>query len=184
MEKTEFIGQIQIKTDAIRITDPCYERGTWCCGYIDDTKTGTWEVSIKTIDSSVGELHMYHVDIKKETLKKSHWIEQEFTIGVDSGQCVVIDDDIYPIGDTGEYGELDTFYGKCCDLIDNDGIGLMDRGVVCSSGYGDGTYTCYTLEEKGKTVGVKVIFIEHENYENIDEDVDYLNYEDDEDEDE
>lgn len=172
MKNTDFIGQFKVQTNVIRVTDPSYDRGTWCAGCIEDVKTGTWEARIKTIDDRVGELHAYHVDIKKETTKKPHWIEQEFEVGVDSGQCGFFEDDIYPVGDTGEYGDEDTFYGQCCELTEENGVGLMDRGVVCSSGYGDGSYTSYTLEEKGKVVGVKIIFIDEsgDDYEGNEDD--------------
>jgi len=179
MKNTNFIGQFKTKSNVIRVTDPCYERGTWCAGCIEDAKIGTWEVRINTFSDRIAELHAYHVDIKNDTIKNSSWTEQDFEVGVDSGQCGIFDDDIYPFGETGEYGDDNTFYGKCCNLSMN-GVGVMDFGVVSSSGYGDGSYVCYTLEEKGQTVGIKVIFIENDYEDDYDEQDDYEDdYEDD-----
>jgi len=147
----------------MRVSDPCYERDTWSAGTIEDVKNGEWEAHIKTIGKRVAELSAYHTDIKPSTLKKLKWFEQDFEVGVDSGQCGLFDDKFYPEGETGEYGD-NSFYGKCCSLtLKNGGVGVLDFGVVSSSGYGDGAYICSTLEEKREIVGVKIVFIEEEN---------------------
>jgi len=169
MKNINFIGQFEIKKNIVRIIDPCYDRNTWRSGCINDVKTGIWEIRIKNINKRVGEIHVYHVDIKKDTIKKPHWIEQDFEIGVDSSLCGIFDDNIYPYEETDKYNEDDTFYEKCCDLTMG-GVGVMDGGVVCASGYGDGSYMCYTLEEKGQTVGIKVVFIDDENEDDYEDD--------------
>lgn len=168
----EPIGQFEIKSGAMRITDPCYERGTWCAGTIDEVKNGVWEAFIKaeSYDGRVKELTAFHSDISSKILKDSNWIEQSIDVGVDSGQAGMFDDEMYPEGETGEYGEDDTFYGKCCEITLNNLAGTLPFGVVSSSGYGDGSYTCYTLEDKDNIVGIKIEFIG--DYDE-DDDIDY-----------
>lgn len=36
---------------------------------------------------------------------------------------------------------------------------VKDKGVVTSSGYGDGSYNCYTASQNGLIVGIKIIYI-------------------------
>lgn len=158
----EFVGQFKVKSHKLRISDPCYDKKTWCAGVIDEVKNGTWESYVKVNDDNrVSELMAFHKDITKSTLKNDNWIEQDIDVGVDSGQCGIFDEDSYPEGKTGEYNDVNSFYGKCCKITSSD-YGSIDFGVISSSGYGDGSYVSYILEEKDEVVGVKIIFIEDE----------------------
>ena len=168
MKDNEFIGLFKVQSNKLRISDPCYDKDSWFTGLIDDIRKGDWEVHVKTINNRVAELSAYHTNIKRTTLKKSKWVEQDIEIGIDSGQCIICDDEFYPKEDKGSYDDDNSFYGKCCNLTHkNGGVGVLDFGVVSSTGYGDGTYTCLVLEEKNEVVGVKVLFIEEEDDENL-----------------
>lgn len=174
MKNADFIGHFKVGSNKLRVSDPCYDKETWCAGTIEDVKNGEWEAHIKTINNRVAELSAYHTNIKKDTLKKLKWFEQEIEVGVDSGQCGIFDDSFYP-EDKNVDDEDNKFYNKCCNLtLKGVGVGVLDFGVVSSSGWGDGTYACYTLEEKKEVVGVKVVFMEEEM-----EDEDYDDNEDD-----
>lgn len=41
----EFIdlGEFEMTSPVMRVSDPCYERDVWCCGTVDHCKLGTWE---------------------------------------------------------------------------------------------------------------------------------------------
>lgn len=178
LDDFEPIGQFEIKSGSVRVTDPCYERGTWCAGTIDEVKNGVWEAFIKmdSYDGRVAELAVFHKDIPNKLVKDSNWLEQGIDVGVDSGQAGVFDDELYPEGETGEYGDEDSFYGKCCQLTIDKGSGTLSFGAVSRSGYGDGSYICYTIEDKDNIVGIKIVFVDE-----YDEDEDYDEYDDNED---
>jgi len=179
MINSEFIGQFEVQSDKLRVTDPCYDKGTWCSGLIEDVKPGLWDANVKTMNNRVAELIAYHTNVKSIDSKKNKWEEQEFEIGVDSGQCGIFEDKFYPDGETGDFNDDSSFYGKCCNLtLNKGGVGVLDFGVVSTSGWGDGTYFCYTIEEKGIVVGVKVVFMEDESedYDFIDDYSDYDDY--------
>jgi hypothetical protein len=169
----DYVGQFPILSGKVRVTDPCYERDTWCAGVIEDVKKGAWEAYIRTERkySRVIELMAFHKDIDNNTFKKSSWITQDADIGVDSGQCGIFDDKYYP-EKTGEYDDENSFYYKCCLATENE-AGVVDYGVVSRSGFGDGSYVCYTLENKERVVGIKIIFIEENDDEEDDMDNDY-----------
>ena len=181
--EVEHVGQFNVQSGNLRITDPCYKRDTWCAGVISDVKNGVWESHIK-MDDSVAELIAYHKDIKSTTLRIAKWKEQGIDVGVDSGQCGIFDADLYPEGETGNFDGKGSFYDKCCRLTTGGhDAGVLDFGVVSRSGYGDGSYTCYTLEDVNGVVGVKIVFIDENDVEDefdYDRDEDGYNYRDDE----
>jgi len=52
------------------------------------------------------------------------------------------------------------WYNLCYNItMSRDGAGVLDGGAVSESGYGDGVYACYKLEENGEIVAVKVVFV-------------------------
>lgn len=164
----EMIGSFEIQSGRVRVSDPCYEKDTWCAGTIDNVENGNWEAYIKFDKKIVSELIAIFDDISKEVLKTSNWIEEDIEVGIDSGQCGIFDDKFYPEGKTGEYGDEDTFYGQCCDITTN-GAGVLDFGAVSVSGWGDGSYNCYVLKDKKNIVGIKIAFIEEYETDNFDD---------------
>jgi len=102
----------------MRVTDPCYTVGVWCAGVLENVLPGTWlaEKYIATAAETgwgdrIKELRVFH-----EQFPHTAAIElTDIDVGVDSGQAGFFDDSEYPRGDTtGEYGDLNTFYGKVC----------------------------------------------------------------------
>jgi hypothetical protein len=164
----EKIGSFEIQSGMIRVSDPCYEKYTWCAGTIEKVKNGNWEAYVKYNKNRVSELIAIYDDISKDVLKKSNWLEEDVEIGVDSGQCGIFDLKFYP--DT----EDEEFYEECCNLTNNM-AGVLDFGAVSRTGWGDGSYVCYTLNDK-EVVGVKVVFIDE--YETDDYSDDYMEYDD------
>jgi len=108
-----------LTSDQLRVTDPCYTKGTWCAGVLENVLPGKW-IAEKVVASDadtggwgdrIAELCIWHGDYigKVDAHEKTN-----IDVGVDSGQAGFFDESQYPEGETGEYGELDTFYGKVC----------------------------------------------------------------------
>jgi len=111
------------------------------------------------------------IEQAKTILSEEKWKNTNIEVGVDSGQCGIFQDSKYPEGDTGEWGEKDSFYGKCCELtLGNENGGVLDFGIVSSSGYGDGSYDCLIFSSNDKISAIRIIFISDENIEDEDED--------------
>lgn len=92
----------------------------------------------------------------------------------DSGQAGFFCDSIYPKGETGEFGDKETFYGVACDatLETEHSAGIIfNKGFLSSSGFGDGGYNLYLhkTNDTGEVIGAKIVFIgdedEEEDYE-------------------
>lgn len=148
------------------VSDPCYTLPTWCQARINNVLPGDYKTDVFTTDETNGwgERCSHMVAIHEDYLNKKDfiWEDSNEDIGVDSGQAGIFCSSIYPEGEsTGEYGNLKTFYGQCCDLTRTSkscGI-IKNRGVVSSSGFGDGSYKLYLAKESnGYVIGFVVDF--------------------------
>lgn len=109
----------EMKSGKMRVTDPCYDKKTWCSGVIENVLSGVWFAENIILDNEQtngwgnrnGELIVWHKDYDPSAIIELTSID----VGVDSGQAGFFDDEEYPTGDTGEYGNTDTFYGKICE---------------------------------------------------------------------
>ena len=168
------LGEFEIKSGEVIVSDPCYAIGTWCQGLVRNVKNGTWVADVACLEESGRNafLVVHHKDYIMPM--GTVWEQLDFDIGVDSGQAGFYDyagykkDDSVPgsikntLGfDLNEPGEK--FYAFNCDLTlktEHD-AGVLPTGAVASSGYGDGSYTVSVVkDEEGKVVAMEVIFID------------------------
>jgi hypothetical protein len=82
-------------------------------------------------------------------------------IGIDSGQCGIFDDTIYPADkkSRGKFDDKGSFYGECCQITlskEKGGIMKNCKGLVSSSGFGDGIYDCCDQGYKGERIALMV----------------------------
>jgi hypothetical protein len=195
--KLESVGVLFAPTGILRVTDPCYQRGTWCCGQIEVEPGTHWNVFASRYNDPMGwgnrVASLLIVRSDREVARHPWFValpqECDFEVGVDSGQAGFFDDGSYPHGETGEYADLDTFYGKACaatheelppvkvkdeaysKLLGRDffrieqrsrmSAGMVgDTGAVAASGYGDGSYTCYVWRDStGRIWAAEIVFI-------------------------
>jgi hypothetical protein len=141
------------------VSDPCYKRGTWCQGVVDNVLPGKWNASVE-YDADEGRVASLRAE--HSTAKAEYNVLGNFEVGVDSGQAGIFDEAFYPQDNCGEYKDETSFYGKCCKATSGDdqaGI-IDDMGAVSSSGYGDGGYECLLgFDKDNKVVSVIIGFI-------------------------
>ncbi len=172
-------GEFEITNGRMMVSDPCYERGTWCHGILENVKNGTWEAFAHFEDfecSGPGGIRVKALSAKHKATEIKWNFKRgtaPFEVGVDSGQAGFFNEALYPQGEPGEYMDLTTFYGRACAATNwDDGrqFGTVAEGVVSSSGFGDGSYTCvYAVDEAGQVVAVEIEFIADEDEEDYDE---------------
>ena len=162
------IGEFTVESGRIRVTDPCYEPDTWCAYVIDDAKKGLWTAKLSYMEGRVSELRINH--FSHSTVEPA--AKTDAQIGVDSGQAGFYDDAFFVENHGGEYGELDTFYGKNCNATIEHDTGIIEEcGVVSSSGWGDGVYDLYVARDKdGLVIAAKIVFLYDEEDEDEEED--------------
>ena len=155
------LGGFEMTSQTMRVSDPCYDRDVWCCGTFGKCKTGTWEAGVLKTDMGV-------IRQRKVYQMKDGWLEQPIDVGVDSGQAGFYDEAFYQDNSIfkgmpepeHDYGDL--WYNHACDItLSEMSAGVMPYGVVSSSGFGDGSYVCYTHKgSDGEIDFAFVIFID------------------------
>lgn len=160
-----YVGEIRLD-GKVDITDPCYDKGTWCrmttecepgyyTGYAYISDEGEW-------GKRIAELSIYKNDVKVEP------DDMEFidTIGVDAGLAGFF-------RDKPDYGEgwmdflVESGVFKNKEKYDYDkNTYAIDYGIFSESGYGDGCYAVYANETRS---AFTIVFIEDEEDEEVDE---------------
>lgn len=85
-------------SDKVVVSDPCYERGTWCMGIIENVKKGKWRTFVEYYDDGkwgtrVKNLIVSHNRATPTRIRRA----MDFEVGVDSGCAGVFCDSIYPM---------------------------------------------------------------------------------------
>lgn len=162
------IGQFEIKSGRVMVSDPCYDLDTWCQGSLSNVYVGEWNAFVKKTDEGLWGYRCSELIALKDGLNVDTIVIEEKTdihVGVDSGQAGIFDVDIYK-DDASVLVETnfmpdDPWYSLCCDLTLKDpGAGVINGGVVSRSGLGDGGYNCYIVkDELNVIIGIKIVFI-------------------------
>lgn len=178
----EPVGEFEITNGKMLVSDPCYERGTWCHGVLENVKNGTWEAHAYIEDygrSLLGGTRVKALAVKHKGTDLGWGFQErvaDFEVGVDSGQAGFFNEELYPRGEPGEYGDMQTFYGRACAQTHDEEnphqrAGTIKEGVISSSGWGDGGYACtYVKDKDGQIVAARIDFITDEEDEDENED--------------
>lgn len=184
-EKQIKLGSFEVVSNQVRVSDPCYNLDTWCAGTINKVKRGTWVARvIKSDEGSWGNrcaiLVAHHKD-HPVSFDSINFAIENIKVGVDSGQAGIFDiqhfRDDNVAKDVEKYMEEDEqictdepWYSLCCDrTLDGDGAGVIPFGCVSSSGFGDGSYDCFTIETNNEITAIKIEFINENEEEEIEE---------------
>jgi hypothetical protein len=156
----------EITSGKILVSDPCYDKPTWCTATLDNVRNGTWEYSVEEIDE--GRIASLEANYVSAGVILSDWEKIDQTIGVDSGQAGIFDYAQDP-EQPGEYEEPG-FYRDCCSAtLGDEGYGTVKFGCVSSSGYGDGGYDCFVKRsDKGEILAVRLEFITEYEEDDVD----------------
>lgn len=161
--KFKTVGTLDITADEIDITDPCYDKDTWCRtrkpivpGHYDcyagkgKNSWGTRVYSLILLAKGLG-------------LDDDLDVESVGTIGVDAGMAGFFEN-------KPDYSDDD--WGKVCNYVFKDfgskrskKYWLVDKhsplrckGFFSESGIGDGEYVVYQIKKADKIVGYKLEF--------------------------
>jgi hypothetical protein len=115
---------------------------------------------------------------KSDDLQRGPWEMAPFYVGIDTGQCLVMDSKAAPKHDPqqGDASNPHTFYGSVGVVCDTNTLVLPSQtGVACRSGYGDGIYDVLIRREvKSQLVtDVNVLFITERLLEQVGQNDEY-----------
>lgn len=172
-EEIEDLGTFSQVSSTMLVTDPCYEKGTWCTGEFE-ALTGTWHARVVRRDDTHSGMRnailiIAHDSVALDSLNLANlleWEELDNSIGVDSGQAGFFDKNQYPQDpDTQpENSSTQTWYERVCDITledeaGNAGIAPDEFGVVSQTFWGDGGYPCFVMRnEAGQVMASVMVF--------------------------
>lgn len=133
--------------DVVTVTDPCYDRGTWCTKEVSGLKEGRYVASPSV--ERPEKFKIVHEDFLEKTLEKEYIGE----IGVDSGMAGFFVDK--PDYKTTEEWEA---FLKDNNVLGNRGAFRCGSGVFSDTYWGDGSYRTYALWYGNKKVGLMIDF--------------------------
>jgi len=178
-KQTKYLGDFQIESGKVFVSDPCYDLDTWCAKVVENVKNGTWLAKVETMQTwgeRVSKLVCYHQSIGYPERLLFEKVEAD--IGVDSGQAGIFDlnhfkKDSDVDGLPRESKEIirkeEPWYSYCCDRTLSKMAGVIPFGVVSSSGLGDGSYNLEVAKRGDEVVGMQVTFLEEEDYDDEEE---------------
>lgn len=161
---------IQLSSN-VMVSDPCYSVPTWCQTQLDNVLAGKYYIDVQTDEDDGRNYALVAVHEDYVSQKKRWYNHGEF--GVDSGQAGIFDMASYRNDEIAESittpeddftinrdQEGDEWYIKMCKLTlaTKNHWGSYDRGVVSSSGWGDGSYPLKVQRDKGRIVGICLDF--------------------------
>ena len=181
----KLMGYVDIPNGKVDITDPCYNRSTWCRINDVTVKPGSYRCRYYM----GAALEPYEIEEIKEACKdwgKTDKETEEF-IEMDKksikGRCFVIELQLKgrafklnspkweEIGDIGVDAGLAGFFwnkpdfkdgewSKFCDAMDSSKVAYLnkDMGFWVQSGYGDGFYNVYAIKEKDEIIALRICF--------------------------
>lgn len=187
-----YLGKFKVESGALTIGDPCYSPDTWCLGHCEDVVDGTWMAKALKIDDSltgwgdrISALFAFNVNYFEtnyeiddiEIKRFAHGAyKTQFTldytiesIGVDSGQAGIYDHQHYLKEKELDNQEdrKDRWYWQNGDITLSKAMaGVINKGCVSSSGYGDGSYDYHCYYKEGCVIAVLIVFIDKEEGEN------------------
>ena len=178
------IGEVLFLDGLCDVTDPCYDKDTWCALHNVKIMPGVYSAFIDEVNypneyiaDSLEDEAMYNVkkgdkfisdDIRIMALTIVHeeyvpyFLDAETNeyklssnIGVDAGLCGFYNH-------KPDFKEDDAWYKFVDSLDKSDNDNVCDchhgNGVTVSSGFGDGVYKVYKLTYDRKVIGLQLLF--------------------------
>ncbi len=156
--RTIKLGTFNVTEDKIIVADPSYDYGDCETLLLKKVLSGKYFASVTTTDNMITSLKICHSDYKNSDLE----FERCGVITVDSGQAGFFDKTYFVKKQGGEVGDLNSLYGLSCAVTSSPKqAGIMQKkGVVSSSGFGDGYYNVFVARNSAnKIVSAYIEFI-------------------------
>jgi hypothetical protein len=154
-----YVGDFLSKSGTLRISDPCYDKDTWCAGTVDDCVKGEWEAFIDAHEVDGWGNRVAKLVVKAKGHEAEEYDLLPIDVGVDSGQAGVFDEQLFK--------SSEGFYEACCSkTLSSLSAGTIEYGAVSSSGLGDGSYAAFAGKNKaGQVCEIEIDFqLDDEDY--------------------
>lgn len=160
------LGSFKVGEDKIVVADPSYDYGDSGTVLLKKVLSGKYFANVTTADNLITSLKICHSDYKNSDLK----FERCGFIAVDSGQAGFFDKDYFVKNQGGTFSDVTSFYGLACSITMSPkqaGV-IRKKGVVASSGFGDGCYNVFVAKNlTNKIVSAYIEFISKSELEEL-----------------
>lgn len=160
------LGSLNISEDKIVVADPSYNYGDSGTVLLKKVLSGKYFANVTTADNLITSLKICHSDYKNSDLN----FERYRFIAVDSGQAGFFDKDYFVKNQGGTFSDVTSFYGLACSITMSPkqaGV-IHKKGVVASSGFGDGCYNLFVARNSAnKIVSAFIEFISQVELEEL-----------------
>jgi hypothetical protein len=173
-------------SENVRVSDPCYTDDVWCKTQLKSVLPGAYNWSVNRADLGEWGNRISGITLVHENYNDDDSLEWQYhsDIGVDSGQAGIFCESSYRNNEVAsgittpdvdfsmsEGGEGEDWYDKMCRFtLSENGYGAYDRGIVSSSGIGDGSYPLYVVyDENDKIVAMKIDYLLDDDEEDEDD---------------
>ena len=90
-----YVGDFISKSGTLRISDPCYDKDTWCAGVVSNCVKGEWEAFIEKREISGWGTRVLKLIVKAKGHEADERDLLPIDVGVDSGQAGVFDEGLF-----------------------------------------------------------------------------------------
>jgi len=138
------VGEKVFKTGLLDVTDPCYDRDTFCRTQVAVVPQ-TYEAFVTYRDERIATLIL----LPKNRCGSSLVATEIATIGVDAGLAGFFED-------KPDYSD-EEWFDLCKEVFRDEDYGMLDCGFWSQSGYGDGEYPVYIAQAANTTLAQAVV---------------------------
>lgn len=163
-----YSGTMNLSKGSLDLTDPCYDKETWCRKTVNKIKKGTWScfyLQEAEDEGRIAQIEIVHDSVDINDIQRKYI--SVGSIGVDAGLAGFFENK--PDYNDEEWNEICDFLPFDNPIIVNPDSCLKCTGFVSSSGYGDGCYEIFGLtDDHFEVVALKIVFFT-EDYDEEDE---------------
>lgn len=169
-----YSGILNLSKGVLDITDPCYDKDTWCRKTVKKVKTGKWScfyLQEAEDDGRIAQIEIVHESVDINDIQNKYIAIG--TIGVDAGLAGFFEEK--PDYNDNEWSKICNFIPYDEPLIFQTDSPMKCNGIVTSSGYGDGCYEVYGLTDNHfEVVALKIIFFTEEIEDDYEDEEEYI----------
>lgn len=114
LQDKENVGTIEL-SNKVRVSDPCYDKDTWCAGTLENVLSGTYQCFLQRRNTGDWGIRIANIEVRhKDYLDVEPTEVQNIDVGVDSGQCGIYDLEYFIEARKDEDSE-DEWYDRICE---------------------------------------------------------------------
>lgn len=97
------LGTFEVVSGKLRISDPCYDKETWCAGAVSNAAKGTWNAYSSRRKINDNWEQRRHLIATHISYSGEEFVKSKIHAGMDAGMAGIFDDKFYKVDYTADY---------------------------------------------------------------------------------